>query len=276
MTQLAGKTVLVTGGASGMGRRIAYESARRGSTIVLWDIDAENLDLALGQLRGSGAQCHGYVCNVADHTAVYETATRVRDEVGDVDVVVNSAGVVSGRPILELADEEIERTFAVNTLALYWTCKAFLPRMVERNSGHIVTLASASGLIGVARLSDYAASKWAAIGFDESLRMELRQTAPAVRTTVVCPYYVNTGMFTGVRSRFPWLLPILDEAMVAERIVWAIERDRRRLFMPWPIYLLPAMRLLPTALFDALADFLGVNVSMKEFVGRARRASGAA
>jgi all-trans-retinol dehydrogenase (NAD+) len=189
-----------------------------------------------------------------------------------VDIVVNSAGVVSGKPILELTDEQIERTFDVNTLALYWTCKAFLPGMVERRRGHLVTIASASGLIGVAKLADYSASKWAAIGFDESLRVELKKLAPQVRTTVVCPYYVNTGMFTGVKSRFSWMMPILEEAHVVRRIVEAIERDRRRVVMPWPVFLLPLMRLLPIPLFDALANFLGVNVSMDEFVGRQREA----
>jgi all-trans-retinol dehydrogenase (NAD+) len=144
--------------------------------------------------------------------------------------------------------------------------------MVERRRGHLVTIASASGLIGVAKLADYSASKWAAIGFDESLRVELKRLAPEVRTTVVCPYYVNTGMFTGVKSRFSWMMPILEEAHVVRRIVEAIERDRRRVVMPWPVFLLPLMRLLPIPLFDALANFLGVNVSMDEFVGRQREA----
>ena len=98
--------------------------------------------------------------------------------------------------------------------------------MIQRNRGHIVTIASASGLIGVARLADYASSKWAAVGFDESLRAELSKVAPGVMTTVVCPFYINTGMFRGVRSRFPFLLPILEEDDVARRVVHAIQTDR--------------------------------------------------
>ena len=85
---------------------------------------------------------------------------------------------------------------------------------------------------------------------------------------MVCPYYIDTGMFRGVKSRFPWLLPILDEDDVAERIVAAIRRDKRRLMMPRTIYLLPLLRLLPVGAFDRLASFLGVNASMDEFKGR--------
>jgi all-trans-retinol dehydrogenase (NAD+) len=270
MAKLAGKRVVVTGAASGIGRRIALECARRGADVVLWDIDRERLGAVLGEVLAIGGSARADVCSVADRNQVYRTARAIEHERGAVEVVVNSAGVVSGAPILDLSDEQIERTFAVNTLALYWTTKAFLPRMVERNSGHIVTIASASGLIGVSKLVDYSASKWAAVGFDESLRVELKARAPGVKTTVVCPYYVNTGMFTGVKSRFPWLLPILEEEVVSRRIVDAIEHNRARLITPWPVFLLPLMRVLPVAWMDALANFLGVNVSMDEFVGRAR------
>ena len=140
--------------------------------------------------------------------------------------------------------------------------------MIERRRGHVVTIASASALVGVAKLADYAASKWAAMGFDESLRAELRQIAPAIQTTVVCPYYIDTGMFRGVKSRFPWLLPILDENDVAARIVDCIQRDKRRLLMPPAVHLLPLLRMLPVGAFDWIATFLGVNASMDEFKGR--------
>ena len=81
--------------------------------------------------------------------------------------------------------------------------KAFLPAMVARNSGHIVSIASSAGLFGVTGLADYCASKFAAVGFDESLRFELEAMGKTgVHTTVVCPYYINTGMFDGVRTRY--------------------------------------------------------------------------
>jgi len=252
-----------------MGRLVALEIARLGGNVILWDIDQARLDTVCAEIeRATGRSAHGYLCDVSNRTQVYDIAAQVRQATGPVDILVSSAGVVSGAPILELPDEKIERTFGVNTLALFWTAKAFLPDMVARNSGHVVTLASASGYVGVAQLADYSASKWAAVGFEESLRAELRQTAPGVRTTVVCPYYVNTGMFKGVRSRFPRLFPILKEERVVARIVSAIQRNRRRIVMPATVHLVPLMRPLPVALFDAITDFFGVNASMEHFVGR--------
>jgi len=270
MTQIAGSTTLVTGGASGMGRLVALKMARLGANPVIWDINPENLARAVEELKSAtGGDAHGYLCDVSNRESVYATAAKVEEEVGTVDVLVNSAGVVWGKPLLELSDASIERTMGVNTMALFWTAKAFLPGMIRAGRGHIVTLASASALIGVARLVDYCASKWAAMGFDEALRMELKQTAPGVKTTVVCPYYVDTGMFRGVKSRFSFLLPILKEDRVAERIVRAIRRNRARVIMPWLVGTTPSLRPLPVWLFDAVAGLLGVNRSMDEFVGRA-------
>jgi all-trans-retinol dehydrogenase (NAD+) len=140
--------------------------------------------------------------------------------------------------------------------------------MIERGRGHLVTIASAAGLIGVARLSDYCATKWAAVGLDESLRVELAKTAPAIRTTVVCPFYVATGMFEGVKSRFPFLLPILDEETAAARVLRAVERNQHKLAMPFLVKTLPLLRLLPIAWFDAISNVMGINVAMDEFVGR--------
>lgn len=270
MTQLAGKTALITGGASGIGRLMALELARRGARLVIWDLNPAGLEAIVSELDGAtGRPSVGMVCDVSDRHAIYAAAERVRSEVGEVDILVNNAGVVSGRPFLELPDEAIERTFQVNTLALFWTAKAFLPGMIARNSGHVVTIASASGLVGVPRLVDYAASKHAAVGFDESLRMEMRDTAPGVKTTVVCPFFIDTGMFAGVTTRFPALLPILSPGPTARRIVDAIAADQEQLMLPPSIGLLPVFRALPTALFDRGAQWLGVTASMDHFKGRA-------
>jgi len=269
MSEIAGRHVLVTGGASGIGRGVAERMARLGARVTLWDLHRESLDkVASGLQAASGGPAHGFVCDVSKREQVQRAAAETTAVAGAVDILVNNAGIVSGRPLLEIPDEKIEATFAINTLSLFWTTRALLPGMIERGRGHIVTIASASALIGVARLSDYAASKWAAMGFDESLRAELHDTAPGIRTTVVCPYYIDTGMFRGVRSRFPWLLPILKEDEVADRIVDAIRRDRRRLYLPPLVGLIPLLRVLPVGVFDWVARVLGINHSMDEFRGR--------
>jgi all-trans-retinol dehydrogenase (NAD+) len=261
---LSSRTVLITGAASGIGRAMARLMAARGSRIVAWDLDGQKLEALVAEFPGPGHRWA--VVDVSDRQAVQDAARRI----GAVDVLVNNAGVVSGKPLLEASDDQIQHTMCVNTLALFWTTRAFLPEMVRRGSGHIVTVASAAGLVGVAGLVDYTASKFAAVGFDDALRAELRRTAPGVKTTVVCPYYVNTGMFDGVQTRFPLLLPILDEATVARRIVRAVERDRARVLMPLLVRFIPLMRMLPTPAFDAVAAFLGLGRGMDHFRGRDR------
>ena len=270
MTAIHNKHVLVTGGASGIGRLLVLGCARLGATVTIWDLDAagaENVALEAAELGAAGARA--FVCDVSDREQVYARADEVRAAAGDVDVLVNNAGIVSGRPLLELPDERIEKTFGVNTLALFWTAKAFLPRMKARGSGHIVTVASAAGLIGTARETDYAASKFAAVGFNEALRQELRRSDSGVHTTVVCPYYIDTGMFKGVKTRFPLLLPVLKEQDVADRVLKAIQHDHPVVQMPFMVSTLPAMRLLPVWAFDQLTDLFGLNNAMDAFTGRA-------
>lgn len=89
--------------------------------------------------------------------------------------MINNAGIVSGKKVLEVDDKSIERTMMVNTASHGYTVKQFLPKMLEKNKGHIVTIASCAGIVGVCGLTDYCASKFGAFGFDEALRMELRK-----------------------------------------------------------------------------------------------------
>jgi all-trans-retinol dehydrogenase (NAD+) len=183
-------------------------------------------------------------------------------------VLVNNAGAVSGKPLPDTPDEKIVKTMTVNVLAYFWTCKAFLPSMLERNCGHIVTAASAARLIGIKGLADYSASKFAAFGFDEAVRMELRGLRSAVKTTVVCPFFINTGMFDGVKTKFPLLLPILESEYMAEHIVRVVLKNKKRLIMPRFVATTLFPRLLPPDVLDTLADFFGINNSMDEFKGR--------
>jgi all-trans-retinol dehydrogenase (NAD+) len=270
VTEISGKNVVITGGASGMGRLFALKTARQGATVVIYDLDAGTINDVVEEIKEiTGRDAHGFVCDVSDREAVYRTADEVQDLVGPVDVLFNNAGVVSGRRLMEIPDEKIEAVMNVNVLALYWVTKSFLPDMLARNSGHIVTMASAAGLLGVDRQTDYAASKSAAIGFTRSLRVELKQTGhTGVKTTIVEPFFVNTGMFDGVKTRFPRILPILDQDYVTDRVIEAVRRNKQDLKMPPIVNLVPGLQLLPVNIFDWIMDFLGVNDSMDEFRGR--------
>jgi len=269
VTTIASKHVLVTGGASGLGRGLVLRCAALGATVSVLDVDGAGAESAAAAAAAQGAgPAAGYACDVGDRGQVAAVAERVRQAAGPVDILVNNAGVVSGRALLDLTDEQIERTFRVNTLAHFWVTRAFLSEMIERGSGHIVVVASAAGLIGSPRQTDYSATKHAAVGFTESLRLELRRSAPGLRTTTVCPYYIDTGMFAGVRTRFPRLLPILREDDVVAAIIAAVQFDRPQVELPWMVRTLPVMRLLPVPAFDRLAGLFGLTVAMDEFRGR--------
>ena len=267
MTRLAGKTVLITGAASGIGRLMARKMAARGARLVLWDLAPDRLEDLRAELASAGTPVRIDAFDLAQREAIHEAAARVLGE-GGVDVLVNNAGIVNGRWLLDSSDDDIERSFRVNTLALFTTTRAFLPGMIDRQAGHIVNIASAAGLVGVPRLTDYSASKFAVAGFDEALRLELKRRRSAVVTTIVCPFYIDTGMFAGAKTRFAALLPILAADDVAERIVRAIESDRRRLVLPRFVLAALLVRALPPRVFDALMDFFGITRSMEDFTGR--------
>lgn len=270
-TALHEARVLITGGARGLGRSMALEAARRGAAVTIWDLDRERAEAVVTELTATGATACAARVDVTDREQVAAAAS----EAGPQDVVINNAGIITGKRLLEASDEEIRRTFELNTLALFWVTRAFLPGMLERDHGTIATIASAAGLAGVARQTDYSASKWAAVGFTESLRAELRADSSAVGTFVMCPFYIDTGMFEGASTKFPRLLPILKEQEVARSALTAIERGKEQIITPWLARLLPAARILPVRLFDRGLDLLGINHTMDGFVGRGQsRAQG--
>ena len=148
-----------------------------------------------------------------------------------------------------------------------YVTKAFLDGMLAQNSGHICNIASSGGLISNPKMSVYAASKWAVIGWSDSLRLEMKQMKKAVRVTTIMPYYIHTGMFAGVRSR----IPILEPEAAALTIVKAIERNKTMVTIPGYIYRVTrlAQALLPIAVFDWFAgSVLGIYKTMEHFVGR--------
>ncbi|HRA76410.1 MAG TPA: SDR family oxidoreductase [Propionicimonas sp.] len=259
--RIDGSRFVITGGGSGLGRQLALQASARGAHVEAWDLDGPAA-ARTAELTGGTHQR----LDVTDTAAVQTAATAA----GEVDVLVNCAGVVTGKPLLEASEAAIRRTFEVNTLAGYWTTRALLPGMLARDRGTVVTVASAAGLVGVARQTDYSPSKWAAIGFTESLRAELRGAGSAVRTLVVAPYYIDTGMFAGVRTRLPLLLPILKEEDVARQVLDAVDAGREQLVLPPLARVLPLLRVLPVPLFDRLVDLFGINHTMDHFVGRGR------
>jgi all-trans-retinol dehydrogenase (NAD+) len=262
------KRVLITGGASGIGRLLALKIAAAGARTAICDIDMSGMEKVRSEAAAKGFSLHCFSVDLSRREQIDALATEVRKQLGGVDILVNNAGIVSGKPFLECSDREIERSLAINLAAHIWTIRAFLPEMIERGAGHLVTIASAAGIIGVARLADYSASKFACFGLDEALRNEFRKSRSRIYTTVVCPYFIDTGMFAGVKTRFSFLLPILKQERAAARIFKAVARRRPRLLMPPLVYTVWLLRLLPVRWFDSIADLLGIHCAMDKFHGR--------
>ncbi|XP_078396589.1 epidermal retinol dehydrogenase 2-like [Cetorhinus maximus] len=271
---VSGEIVLVTGAGSGIGRLVALEFTRRHATLVLWDINEEGNKESARQARESGAsRVYTYTCDCSKRTSVYEVADKVKREVGDVSILINNAGIVTGKNFIDSPDALLEKTMEVNSLAHFWTYKAFLPAMIASNHGHLVSIASSAGLFPVNGLADYCSSKFAAVGFADSVALELLVAGKnGIKTTIVCPFFVRTGMVDGCKTKWPHLLPILDPNYVAKKIMDAILREQILLIMPRSLYFLFAMKnLLPTKLGFLLGNYFGVFNLMENFKGRVKK-----
>lgn len=273
MKSVQGKNVLVTGAAMGMGRLFAERAIAEGaSTIVLVDIDEAALDETIEELDGSGTEVTGYVLDVSDAAVVADTAEAILDDLGCVDVVLNNAGVVRGNRYFWETDLERDAKFTidVNTLAPMYVAHAFLPAMIgAANECRLLNLASAAGFTPNPRMAAYAASKWAVIGWSDSVRLELKQAGHEhVKVTTVCPYYTRTGMFDGAKSA-P-LLPLLDPDVVVDESWKAMLAGKPFVVLPKTVQLSEALKgVIPIGMRDYIADrVFGVYNTMDDFKGR--------
>lgn len=205
MSKFKEKIVLITGGASGIGKLMGEISLKKGaSALVIWDINQQSIDAAAVELKEFG-KVYGYRVDVSNYNMVAECYAKVRNEVGNVDILINSAGIITSNKTFDLCSaDEIDRTMMVNAIAPMYVARQMLPDMISRNSGHICNIASAGGMMSNPKMSVYAASKWASVGWSDSVRIELQEMKSKVRITTIAPYYITTGMFDGVKSKvFP-------------------------------------------------------------------------
>ncbi len=267
MTKFKNKTVLITGGAAGIGKLMAEKILHLGaSKMILWDINKENLDKTTKHLKESGFDVYLYIVDVANLEIVKQTARKVKDEVGKVDILINNAGVVVGKYFHEHSHDDIDFSMNINISALMHITLEFLNDMIEKGEGHIVNIASAAGMVSNPKMSIYSASKWAAIGWSDSLRLELELISKNVKVTTVTPYYISTGMFDGVKSP---IIPIVKPETAANKIIKAIKKNRIFIRMPWLVYTLPFIKgILPVRWFDLIiGKGFGVYKSMNAFKG---------
>lgn len=268
MKYLYDKNVIVTGAGSGIGRLMAINFAKDRANLALVDINQEALDAVEKEIQAYGVKTGTYVCDISNKGQVSNTAKTIRNDFGQIDILVNNAGIVNGKYFSDLSIEEMQRTMDINFWGHVYFTREFLPEMIQRNNGHLVNIASSGGLLGMAQMTDYCASKFAEVGFSESLRRELYQKgARNIKITVVCPYTINTGMFEGFK---PLLFnPILKAEDVAAEIVEAVKKDKPYVYIPYlGVKGMLVLKLLPTSFLDWALRLVGGSKSMSGFTGR--------
>jgi short-subunit dehydrogenase len=268
MTKIKGSNVLITGGGSGIGRimgRVALEKGAKSLTI--WDINEQNMADTKAELGAKGLVFTQKV-DVSNATQVEEAANIAKKNAGGIDILINCAGIVANNKTFdEQSVSDITRTMNINALAPMLVTLQFLPDMLKRNFGHICNIASAAGMISNPRMSVYAASKWATLGWSDSIRIELEQAKSKVKVSTVAPYFISTGMFNGVKSRF---FPILKPEPTAKNIIKAIERNKWFKGLPFGFHFIRfCQAILPIKIFDFIfGEVVGIFHGMDNFTGR--------
>jgi NAD(P)-dependent dehydrogenase (short-subunit alcohol dehydrogenase family) len=199
MDDLGGKTAVITGGASGIGRALADRFAAEQMRLVLADIDGDSLDRTVQELRASGVDAVGVLTDITDVDDVRALAAAALEEFGAVHLVCNNAGVAPLRPMLDMDVDTWRWLFEVNVMGVVHGVAVFTPLLVDQGVGHIVNTASVAGLIATPGLGGYSATKHAVVGLSESLWHELVGTGVGV--SVVCPSVVRTQIFDSERAR---------------------------------------------------------------------------
>jgi NAD(P)-dependent dehydrogenase (short-subunit alcohol dehydrogenase family) len=237
-TNLSGRTVLVTGAGSGIGRATALESARRGAGLVICDVNEEGLAETESTAKGLGRDVISRRVDVADREQMRSFAEDVHGQVGAIDLLVNNAGVGLGAGLLETELEDWDWIVSINLMGVVHGCHFFVPPMVARGrGGHVANVSSAAGFAATPSLVAYSTTKFGVLGLSEALREELHPHGIGV--TAICPGIINTPITSSARLRGAAAEPGRRERLVgtyqrrnygpekvAKNILRAVDRGR--------------------------------------------------
>jgi meso-butanediol dehydrogenase / (S,S)-butanediol dehydrogenase / diacetyl reductase len=190
MSWLNGRVIFITGGASGLGREIALQSARLGAKVAITDTHAERLEATRAEVTEVAGDCLAVRSDVTDEEAVAATVGEIMAKWGQLDTVVNSAGVYYFGPIAETPIADFDRVYNVNVRGLYLVCREAARVMLPKKSGHIINIASIAAERGIVGESVYSSSKWAVRGIGACLALELG--SEGIRVTTVFPGGMDT------------------------------------------------------------------------------------
>lgn len=244
---IKGNTIILTGAANGIGRRLAQKLSKSKVNLILWDIDEKNLERTKNLCKNFGTEVRVMNVNVTDYSAVEAAYKKVIDEFNFIDILINNAGMCTFQRLIDIPRERIRQQIELNFVAPLFITKLAIPGMMERNVGHIVITASSRSLIGKGMISDYSAEKQGLSGFMEALEDEMLMLGKrGIKFTTVCPLLTKTNLTRPLGNT----LPLLSPDTVAEYYLDAILCEKRvavipkrliliywlKMFLPSPVY----------------------------------------
>ncbi|KAI0025098.1 NAD(P)-binding protein [Xylariomycetidae sp. FL0641] len=258
---LTEEVIVITGGASGLGLLVAEVYGMRGATVAVLD----TAELESTDARGITY----YKCDVGDKAQVARVAAEIEKDLGTPTILINNAGVVVGKKLLDMDIEEAEKSIFTNLMAHFYTIKTFLPGMIRSEfGGTIVTLSSVIGHLGAAQLSDYAAAKAGVTALHKSLAAEL-QEYPEIKTVLVTPGQLSTPMFYGVQTPNSFIAPVVEPIEVAKEIMKTIDLGlSEHISMPLYARWVDWYNVLPVGVQKLARKFSKIDRSMQDFQGR--------
>ncbi len=276
--ELNGKTAVITGAASGIGRGLALALAKERCTMLLADINEAGLKQTAEMVITSGGKAEIFLCDVSKLDEVMRMADHCFDAWGKVDILINNAGVASVGFMGDIPIKDWEWIVSINFWGVVYGCHAFVPRMKEQGSGHIVNVASAAGILSSAEMAPYNATKAAVISISETLKSEL---APYnIGVTVTCPTFIKTNLMDKMRCTDEFQRQCsttgVDNArwtpdMIAALVIDAVKKDK--------LYVVPqaaaklmwiSKRISPSAFFGFFAFLMRMGWARKIMLHMAR------
>ena len=236
--------------------------------VVMADLKSELIEEAIEKKGLDRERIMICPLDITDENAVARGIKEIASRFGRIDTLVNAAGICGSYDrIVDYSFENFRKVYEVNVFGTFLMIQNVIPEMLKRAEGSIVNFGSVSGMRGYSFEVGYGSSKWAVIGWSDSVRIELQESGSNVHITTVAPYYINTGMFDGVRSR---LFPILDPERTSRKILKAIENNTNFRGLPWSSHFIRFWQaVLPSAWFDTImGHWVGIYTTMDHFTGR--------
>ena len=216
MGKLKDKNCVITGAASGIGRSLAIGLAKEGMNLFLSDINMERLEDVKEEIEALGIKVFTTRCDVTKYEDFVKLADLVREQLGEIDMLINNAGIGSGAYAETMEFEDWKRVLDVNLWSIIYSIKVFLPIMLERGQGHFINTGSGAGIVGQPVHIDYVASKFAVVGISEALFSEIRDKG--IHVSVICPTIIKSNIMEGSEVKIPpGLMDTVSEAELPEK-----------------------------------------------------------